>query len=1053
MASSRSVAMSYLSLFALLFLCAGTNEATEVTRSSGEIQRAKSPVDAVSQILTDWKDPKTRDHIDSLGEQIAVQAEQAAAVLDLLEQDASIEAVTLRADLLAWIARGDETPQWKRKGRDFKPETVETDEVGGRAAQLLDHPDPFVRGLAEWAIAIRLAPEYECAEERVKGRRIAKHWPGEDGPDWYRKWAAIGPDSMLDLDYVRQAAALGVHRTSEDLVAYAAKWVERSEELLDYIRQTGTPKQVAVADASQAGVLSAFGELKRVAKQSPEDLTRCRCGYLNVRHALRDLVFVNPEVDFDQVVFGVRQAPGNSGNITVGRWNTHTPGGGIYVKQGFRPEDKAEPLLADRLGPGHVRGLELSFDAQKLVFAYAKQPGRASADVPIPEKSDFGGYFGQGVGAVEEMSHLYEMNIDGTQLRQLTDDPLHADQEPTYLPNGDIVFVSDRSYFGSQCAGALEQDNMILNLYRCDPRGRNIRPLSNNKDFDRHPHVMDTGQLLFLHWEYQERHLWQTHTLWTCRPDGSMTDALYKQHIPSGPMSLREARQVFGQRKLVAIACGHHNYDQGAVFLVDYAQGINEREAMSSVTPGVAGTEGGYGGIKPVPEGGVQDGGGHYMFPYPLSDKSFLVSYSDKRPEQNAGQNFSLYYIDVWGNKELIHRDRYMSVAFLSPLRPTPRPPLIEESFPTADNSPACAVVSVADVHADWPVAETTRIKYLRISQKVPWPCVKDESKSCGFNDLHWMPAAWDPVLGMWDWGTARVIGTVPVEEDGSAHFKVPADQTVYFHALDENYLELRRMRSNVTLAAGERRSCIGCHESKPMAPPPLVSLPLAMRREPSIPEPPPWGDRIVPDYEQHIQPIFERHCVRCHGKQNPDGGLDLTSRRVDGYVQSYRTLFGLSASDQTPFAKNYWSIWFPNEPPLDDSMHAQAKAFLKDVLTNQNPDQLVAIANYQGGPEVTKPSEFGSGRSRLVLTLLSDPLHREEAKLPPDDWLSLVTWIDLNAQYWGTFVEKDGHYASRKKGNQVVPPRRVRVVFPNPWERPPAGRWFWLDDRTVALE
>ena len=93
------------------------------------------------------------------------------------------------------------------------------------------------------------------------------------------------------------------------------------------------------------------------------------------------------------------------------------------------------------------------------------------------------------------------------------------------------------------------------------------------------------------------------------------------------------------------------------------------------------------------------------------------------------------------------------------------------------------------------------------------------------------MPAAWDPVLGMWDWGTARVIGTVPVEDDGSAHFRVPADQTVYFQALDENFLELRRMRSNVTFVAGERRTCIGCHESKPIAPPAFISTPLAMPR------------------------------------------------------------------------------------------------------------------------------------------------------------------------------------------------------------------------------
>ena len=557
-----------------------------------------TPEQIAKEALAAANGDRANEELEALGKVLAVEAGKAAAVFEALAGDASVAAATVRAELLVAVARGDETPAWARKGRTTKPVEMTTDELGRRAAELLDHTDPFVRGLAEWAIAIRLGSEYECAEERVGGRRIAKQWPGADAPDWYRKWSAIGPDALLDLDYVRQAAALGLHRTTKDLVAYAAAWLDRSEKLLAYARQAGTPAQAEMAEKNHARVASAFRELTQAAKDSPQDPTRCRHGYLKVRQALRQVVFANPDVNFDRVVFGVRQAPRGSGNITVGRWNTHTPGGDVCVKRGFRPEDPAEPLLAGRLGPGHVRGLELSWDADKLVFAYAKQAGRAGGDGPLPEKSELGGYFGQGVGAVEEMSHLFEMNIDGTGLRQLTNEPLHADQEPTYLPNGDIVFVSDRSFFGSQCAGALEQDNMILNLYRCDPDGRNIRPVSNNKDFDRHPHVMDTGQLLFLHWEYQERHLWQTHSLWTCRPDGSMTDALYKQHIDSGPMSLREARQIPGQRKLVAIACGHHNYDQGAVFLVNYAVGINDRDGMRSVTPGVSGTEGGYGGVQ-----------------------------------------------------------------------------------------------------------------------------------------------------------------------------------------------------------------------------------------------------------------------------------------------------------------------------------------------------------------------------------------------------------------------------------------------------------------------
>jgi hypothetical protein len=183
-------------LSAVLAAIASESGAADKGPMASAVELASPPTVAVRQILAGWHDPQIRGLIDSLGEQIAVQAEQAVEALASLEQDTSIEAATLRADLLIWIARGDETPQWKRKGRKFKPDTMETDELGGRAVKLLDHPDPFLRGLAEWAIAIRLTPEYECAEERVNGRRIAKQWPYEGGPDWYRKWAAIGPDAM-----------------------------------------------------------------------------------------------------------------------------------------------------------------------------------------------------------------------------------------------------------------------------------------------------------------------------------------------------------------------------------------------------------------------------------------------------------------------------------------------------------------------------------------------------------------------------------------------------------------------------------------------------------------------------------------------------------------------------------------------------------------------------------------------------------------------------------------------------------------------------------------
>lgn len=1009
--------------------------------------------DAIVTQLTAAAAANKQKDVDAIGLALAADPARARPVLARLAEDRSIPTTTLRAELLAWLARGNDVRDGGRSPM------MPTAELAEQAAALLDHADPFVRGIAEWALSIRFGMDHESSEERVGGRRVAKGWPGPDAPAWYQRWANLPAELFVEFDYVRQAAGLGWHRQSATLVATAGEYLNRSQSVVAYAEPRVSTAQLQALQQSLARVQSTHRALTDAVESAPDDLTQHRRRWLDVRHATRAVALGNPDLNFKEVMFALRPAARVGGNITVGRWNTHPPGGDIVIKSGFAPASPARPLLGGRLGPGHVRGLELSWDADKLVFAYAKQPGRsaesANAAVALRAKSEIGGYFGLGVGAVEEMSHLFEVAVDGTRLRQLTQSEYHADQEPTYLPNGDIVFVSDRSNFGSQCAGALEQDNMILNLYRCDPDGRNIRPLSNNKDFDRHPRVMDNGQLLFLHWEYQERHLWQTHTLWTSRPDGSMTDALFKQHIPSGPMSLREARQIPGTDKLVAIACGHHNFDQGAVFIADYGQGINERAAMTNLTPGASPTEGGYGGVKPVPGGGIPDAGGHYMFPFPLSEKSLLTAYSYKRPENMNGQNFCLYYIDTWGNKELIHRDRQLSVAFVAPLRKTPRPPVFKDHPSKAASAVRHAVAIVSDVHAGWPAEQRGSVKYLRIAQKVPWPCVPDDSKACGFNDLHWMPAAWEPVLGMYDWGHARVIGIVPVEPDGSAHFKVPVDQTVYFQALDKNFVEVRRMRSNVTFSAGETRSCIGCHESKPAAPPAQRTLTtLALRRPPSTPEPPAWGDRVVPDYERDIQPILTRHCVSCHGEKEPKGGLDFTARKVDDYVQSYRTLFGFKPTDPTPVTRGYWSIWHPNDPPKSEKEYADAKTFLKDMLRKPLAGQLVSVADYTSGPEVTQVREFGSSRSKLVQTLLEDEEHRREVKMSRDEWIALVTWIDLNAQYWGTFIEKDGHFASKRaKDGAIVPPRRVHAVFPDPWRQPPTGQWTWQNENTVVVQ
>jgi len=154
-----------------------------------------------------------------------------------------------------------------------------------------------------------------------------------------------------------------------------------------------------------------------------------------------------------------------------------------------------------------------------------------------------------------------------------------------------------------------------------------------------------------------------------------------------------------------------------------------------------------------------------------------------------------------------------------------------------------------------------------------------------------WTAALWPRV----QWGV------VPVEEDGSAHFLVPANRSLFFQALDENFRELQRERTYVNCGAGEVRSCTGCHgQSRRTAHVGGSLTPLALAREPSAPQPQPCdlvengGDGIagqVIHYPTDIQPILDAKCVGCHGASEPAGGLRLTGEITAFYNTSYEEL------------------------------------------------------------------------------------------------------------------------------------------------------------------
>jgi len=695
-------------------------------------------------------------------------------------------------------------------------------------------------------------------------------------------------------------------------------------------------------------------EYKKLDAKASDEIQRKL--YLQTRRTVRRLAFSNPLLDFGELLFVKRFTQETYPDVCLNHmpWVSR-PGGDICVLRMTGPDEEPKPrnILKGALGPGHVHGMDLWWDADRVVFGYARAK---SNEPPAGWKDRLTNYH---LRRTEEPIHIYEVNIDGTNLRQITDGQW-SDLDPTYAPNGDIVFASERCGCSLQC-NEYDKDETSCNLFVCRPDGGNIRWMSVSKDGDYLPHTLADGTIGYTRWEYQERGWAHIQSIWTIRPDGTGADALFKQHF-NDPWALEDMRSIpgLGMNKLTAIATGHHTLAVGPVVVITPTAGMNSPKGIRIVTPGVNPPEGGMSGTT-VDEGGVFDSSGFYSTVWPLSDKYFLAAYSYSNA-QTAPAGYGIYLIDVFGTKELIYRDETISCFIPIPLEPRPKPPILPD---TTDPNKSYAVCSVANVTYGVDGAAPNQARYIRISQRLMWP-YDNEYGGHRYTEKAY-PNNWTPV---------QVIGTVPIESDGSAHFRVPADTSVYFQLLDKDHMELRRMRSFISFQPGEVRGCVGCHETREEAPRPGPSrVPLALKREPLDPVPPAWGEQPI-SFLRDIQPIFDRHCVSCHSGLSPAGGLDFYG--------------GLTAGPkQGPGHSDYIAGYGLN------------RAF-ETIIANK----LVSWSAVQGDSAVTQPLAFGSHKSKLVKVLRNGPCGKR-ANLSRAEFLKLITWIDGNAPYHDRFVNK----------------------------------------------
>ncbi len=621
----------------------------------------------------------------------------------------------------------------------------------------------------------------------------------------------------------------------------------------------------------------------------------------------REIALANPLLDFDRIVFIKRHRALFEHMCDQFYGIAAKPGGGLYIlEDAFTASPRVRDLLADAVvesgrmqgrvlrggespvglrydGVGRLHNApdgnggaflspDLSFDGEQILFSFVEGAGDTRHRYHWGEGVDFWSQHWDPGRAF----HIYKINADGSGLVQLTDGPWN-DIHPCWLPDGDIAFVSERRGGFLRCGRICP----VYTLFRMDPLGHRIRPLSYHEMHEWHPSVDNDGRIAYTRWDYVDRDSDIAHHIWLKYPDGRDPRAPhgnYPDVRESRPWMEMSIRAIPGSHRYLAVAAPHHGQHFGSLVTIDLR--IEDDRAMSQlrrVTPEVMLPE--AESAPGVPHDVGRGGRGEvFGTPWPLNEDFYLAVYDP------GERHYGMYLVDAFGNRELLYMDPEIGISDPIPLRARPAPPIIPDQTQYMDDpgdQPSTGTVSVMNVYESllpWP--EGTTLKELRLIQVFPKTT----------------PAPDDPHIGSGDRSDEAlvrgVIGVVPIEEDGSAHFEMPAGVPFYMQALDEDGMAVQTMRSVTYVHPGERMSCVGCHEPRHRAPREPISTPLALLRGPSQPEPEADGSYPL-SFPRLVQPVLNHSCVECH-EQNRD--RDAPGLRGDlfgkhGHSEAYRTL------------------------------------------------------------------------------------------------------------------------------------------------------------------
>lgn len=632
-----------------------------------------------------------------------------------------------------------------------------------------------------------------------------------------------------------------------------------------------------------------------------------------LRALQREALLANPDVARHPLLFVVRPQYRKDHHNTetmfqTGEINTGSFVGGGALKAIDVRSNEVRTLLT--VPEGLVRDPDVSFDGRKVLFSMRKN-----------RADDY---------------HLYEIAADGTGLRQLTFGGGVSDIDPIYLPDGRILFTSTREPKYCMC-----NRHIMGNLFTMDADGRHLEQIGHSTLHEGHAALMDDGRVLYDRWEYVDRNFGDAQGVWVCNPDGT-NHAIHWGNNTASPGAALDARQLPGTSLFVATFSSCHDRPWGALAVVDREQSLDGRRAVVRTWPADA--------IELVDKGNYDTFTRvaiKYEDPYPITDRVFVCARMTGRGEQ-----MGLYLLDWHGNELLVHVEGPGCYDPL-PLGPRARPPVVPSRV---DASRPTGRVYVQDVYRGAGMERIQRgtIKRLRVV----------ESPEKRF----FTGAAWDggtgqqaPGMAWDDFNNKRIVGSTPVEADGSVYFEAPADTFVYFQLLDERGMMVQSMRSGTIVRPGEVIGCVGCHEDRRSSVPP-ASTGAALRRAPR-PLAPWYGPPRLFSFAAEVQPVFDKHCVSCHDVGQPAGEkLDLSGD---------------------------WGLVF-------NTSYAELRS-----------KRLVHVVG-AGPTQVQPPKSWGSHASRLARVLCAghgQPEIDEQIQLDAESFDRIVTWIDINAPYYPEYA------------------------------------------------